>query len=233
MAGNLSLTSTISSLPESVTINYELNLILGSGLAALGSLGILSLLTLITTIIVFKNTVEASYIIILSFALCDIGHLSIVVGHVAPELILKELSWAWGLVTLFRHSILLFWYSSLGHFCLMAINRYYAVCRPMSLSTVFSVRRTWQYCTWVWSIAFLFCVTPLTGFLCCRKIFDIHHDAEEEEDVIAQKTNALKIITVVLNWLTVTVMILCYTAVFKRLRIKAGDVGAQPRTLRQ
>ncbi len=60
MAGNPSLTSTISSLPEPVTTNYELNLILGSGLADLGSLGILSLLALITTIIVFKSTVEAS-----------------------------------------------------------------------------------------------------------------------------------------------------------------------------
>ncbi len=233
MQENTSLNNiSTSSLHESAIIYHGLNLFLGSGLAILGTLGILSLLFLITTIVVFKNTTEASYIIILSLALCDIGHLSVVVGHVAPELLLRELSLAWGLETFFTHSNLLFWYSSLGHLCLMAINRYYAVCRPVLFSTVFSARRARRYCACVWFIGFALAMTPFTGLLCCRKIFDIHYDAEEEE-VRNEQTNILKIITIILNWLTVVVMAFCYIAVFMRLRAKAGAVNAKPQTARQ
>ncbi len=229
MADNLSLTSTISSLPEPAIVNHQLNIILGSGLATLGILGFL---LLITTIVVFKDVSEASYIILLSFAFCDMGHLAIVMSHVVPELILGELHWAWAFETFISHSNLLFWYSSLGHLSLMAINRFYAVCRPMILSTVFSVTRTWKYCVCIWFIGFLLCMTPFTGILCCRKIFDIHHDAEEEE-VKPEQNNILKIITMILNWLTVVAMAFCYIAVFRRLRAKASAAYAKPQTARQ
>ncbi len=127
---DLSLTS---SLHETAIVNRELDLNLGSGLVTFGTLGILSFLLLITTIVVFKNVSEVSYIIIISFAFCDIGHLAIVLSHVVPELILRKLHWAWGFETFITHSNLPFWYSGLGHLSLMAIKRYYAVCRPMVL----------------------------------------------------------------------------------------------------
>ncbi len=222
MAGNLSLTNSRSSnLSEPAFINNELNVIMASGLATLGSLGILSLFILVTTIIIFKNIRESSYIIILSFAFCDIGHLSVVMSHVVPELILREIHWAWGFETFFTHSNLLLWYSSLGHFCVMAINRFYGVCRPVLFCAVFSARRTWLYCACICFIAFLMCMTPFTGILCCRKIFDIHYDANEEEVKIEQ-WNTLKIITVVLKWLTVAVMTFCYIAAFVKLRAKTA-----------
>ncbi len=112
----------------------------------------------------------------------------------------------------------------------MAINRYCVAYRSAVSGAVFNVTRTWFYCACVWLLSFLMSMIPATG-LCCRKIFDVHHDAKDE-DIKNERNNPLKIMTYVFDWSTVLVMGFCYISVFFKIR-KSGAVHAQPQSSRQ
>ncbi len=202
-------------------ISHGLNVVIGSGLEVTGITGIVFIILFLIVIFKFGHVkAEASFIIIGSLAFSDCGHLAVVAGHVGPELLMREISWGNLLEGFVSHSNLVFWYASLGNYNLMALNRFYAVCRPLKQGIVFSSRRTFMYCCFTWLFALFLALTPLTGF-CCRKIFDIHWD-EAEHELENPWDNHLKIITIVLNWCTVIVMSTCYVMVFRRLRGRVG-----------
>ncbi len=198
-------------------ISHGLNVVIGSGLEVLGFAGIVSIILLLIVIFKFRHVkAEASFIIIGSLAIADCGHLLVVAGHVGPELLMREISWGNLLEGSVSHANLVFWYASVGNYNLMALNRFCAVCRPLKQGKIFSNRRTFMYCCFTWLFALLLSLAPLTGF-CCRKIFDIHWD-ENEQELGNHWDNHLKIITIVFNWCTVIVMSACYVMVFRKLR---------------
>ncbi len=141
-------------------LSHELNIVIGSGQEIFGFMRLFSTVLLIVTIIKFGYVkAEVSFIIILSLAIADCGHLLVVVGHMGPELLMREMAWCNLSETVILQSDLLFWYAGLGSYILMAFNRFYAICRPFKQIAIFSVRRTFIFCCITW----FFCPFAISG----------------------------------------------------------------------
>lgn len=187
------------------------NIIISTLMFAIGYAGFIGNVLVMLTLLVNKHLKEPSSMLMMSAALSDTGHGLIIICHVAPELATGEIAWGETLEILISHTNLLFWYASLGSFFFMALNRYFAVCRPIQAKEIFKLSRVLAGLAIVWMLSLGMSLLPLR--ICCRKIFDIHFEITTEESH-EEATNVIKLITHIADGTVLIVMFVCYYFVY-------------------
>jgi hypothetical protein len=74
-----------------------------------------------------KAVERITYIIMFSLALADYGNLSVLTFHLLPEQFFYHYDWVPWSDHMANRVTLLFWYIALGHYVIMAANRFTAV----------------------------------------------------------------------------------------------------------
>lgn len=180
--------------------------------------------TLLLAILFFGKHIQKDpmMILVLSMVVSYIGHLCVIIFHVAPE---YSSNITWGVFEIFVSTCdILLWYSSLMNLSIVAASRYVATCHSSRFMKLFSKRNIYIMTTAVWLVCILVSLIPFTGF-CCRKIFDLHLDLNDEEvKADNQLKNYLRLITYTSNGLVILCLIFCYVEVIRKIRLVNGKI---------
>lgn len=188
-----------------------LNVAISLTMYFIGTSGLVANVLLIINLMVNNHLNEPSSLLMLSAALADAGHEFIILCHVAPELAMGEIAWGEVVESMASYANLFFWYASLGSLFFMAINRYFAVCRPLEAKEIFKLRKVAIGLGFIWTCSLGMGILPLG--VCCRKIFDIHYDFAEEESH-GEEANIIKLLTHICDGTVLIVMFVCYSLVY-------------------
>jgi hypothetical protein len=180
-------------------------------LAVIAYFGFFCTILLIFVLLKEKLLTEVSFILMFSLALADIGNLSVMTFHSLPEKILG-IDWPDFCERAANRATLLFWYAALGHYLIMAANRFVAVRYPFKTNLWFSVKRTITYIITTWIIGICACAVPFFD-ICCDQIFAIHENLDQTIENATNKEgdkNFLKEATNLINVVVIVVLIFIY-----------------------
>lgn len=158
---------------------------------------------------------EPALILVANLILTDVGHLLMILSHYGPELIWPDIEWGWYQIFV-DHGGITFWYSSLCNIFFISISRYIAVVKYQKFNTLFTFKCTVIVCFCAWLICVCAAFIPLTGRVCCARVFDIHVD-DKDYDESANKFNVMKTIIFCLNFVEIFWLVFCYTRVIWKL----------------
>jgi hypothetical protein len=184
-------------------------------LALLAYSGLFGTVFLVIILVKERLLKEASFIIMFSLAFADISNLSTMAFHSLPERILL-IVWPDWYEEAVNRTTLIFWYTSLAHYLLMALNRFTAVRYPLKVNVWFSFKRTVVYAILAWIVGFSVGAISFLN-ICCQHVFSIHDNLGEIEEADDEGTNYVKIATNFNDIFVIIIMIFLYIMTYSKI----------------
>jgi hypothetical protein len=179
-------------------------------LAVLSLFGLIGTFVLVVVLVKEKLLNEISYIIMFSLALADFGNLSVMAFHLSPEKLLDDFDWPPWNERMANRATLLFWYTALGHYLIMAANRFTAVRYPFKTNLWFSTNRTITYISIAWICGIFACIVPFFN-VCCDQIFSV----DEHGNATDYETNYIKGATKIIDTIVIVILIVIYFLTYR------------------
>lgn len=203
--------SNSSSTVTASSVNYAY--VYACFLAVCAYSGLFGAILLIIVLLKGRLLKEPSYIIMFSLALADIGNISIMTFHSLPERIIN-IHWPDAFERAANRAILVFWYTALSHYVVMASYRFIAVRYPFKMSVWFSVQKTVLFITLTWIVGLCVFAISFTG-ICCDQIFAIHENLDPAIETATDEVgeiNYLKKATNIIDIIVIVALILIYVS---------------------